>query len=81
MRLLFGEVASETSGLTGSGGEHVLIVQEVLYPGHHVVDVCRCWKLDTLPILVDPCVIQPDREYTFSAETLYEVNVDETTTY
>ena len=47
--------------LTGSGGEHGLIVQQVLYPSHHVVDVRWRRELNTLPILVDPCVVQSDR--------------------
>ena len=45
-------------GRTGLGGEDVLVVEEVLHPGHHVVDVGGCGELDALAVLVDPCVVE-----------------------
>lgn len=45
-------------GRTGLGGEGVLVIEEVLHPGHHVVDVGGCGELDALAVLVDPCVVE-----------------------
>lgn len=44
--------------LTRLGGEGVLIVNHVLYPCHHVIDVGGGGELDALTILVNPSVVQ-----------------------
>jgi hypothetical protein len=46
------------SGLTRFGGEHVLVVEQVLDPGHDVINIRRCGEVDALSILVDPSVIK-----------------------
>lgn len=43
------------TGLSRKGG---LIVQEILDPSHHVVNVCRGRELYTLAILVYPGVVE-----------------------
>ena len=48
-------------GRTGLGGEDVLVVEEVLYPCHDVVDVCGRRKLDAFAVLVDPRVVETNR--------------------
>ena len=47
-------------GLTGFRRENIVIIQHVLDPSHHVVDVYWCCKLYLLVILVDPCVIKSE---------------------
>ena len=43
---------------TGLGREDVLVIEQILHPGHHIVDVGGRRKLDTFPVLVDPGVIE-----------------------
>lgn len=38
--------------------EDVLIVEQVLDPGHDVINIGRCGEVDALSILIDPSVIE-----------------------
>jgi len=35
-----------------------LVVEQVLNPGHHIVDVCWCRQVHAFPLMVNPCVAQ-----------------------
>lgn len=50
--------ARRCSGLTRFGREDVLVVEEVLDPGHDVINIRRCGEVDALSILVDPGVVE-----------------------
>ena len=62
-------------GRTGLGGEDVLVVEEVLHPGHHVVDVGGCGELDALAVLVDPSVVQAGGTRERSATAYRDVTI------
>lgn len=47
-----------SSSLTRFCGEDVLVVEQVLDPGHDVINIGGCSEVDTLSILVYPCVIK-----------------------
>jgi hypoxanthine-guanine phosphoribosyltransferase len=40
--------------LTGFGGKDVFIVEDILNPGHDIIDLSGCGEVDALSILVDP---------------------------
>lgn len=44
--------------LTRLCGEDVLVIEQVLDPGHDVINICRCGKVNTFAILVDPSVVE-----------------------
>lgn len=44
--------------LTGFRGEDVLVVEQILDPGHDIINVCGCGEVDALSILVDPSVVE-----------------------
>ena len=45
--------------LTSFGRECSFVVQQILNPGHYVVDIRWGGQIDTFTVLVDPSVVQP----------------------
>jgi len=44
-------------GTARFSGKHIFIVEEVLYPCHHIIYVCWCRKKDVLVLVRIPYVI------------------------
>ena len=43
------------------GREDTLVAEQILYPGHYIVDVCGSGEVDAFAVLVYPSVAQPNQ--------------------
>lgn len=44
--------------VTGLCRKNVLVIEEILYPSHDIVNISWRWQMDALALLVYPCIVQ-----------------------